>query len=160
MANIIDVKYLDNWVERIRNYESPTDSQQLIIILSAKKNRSDDDNRNLDLLLKVEEKADELAQAIADAKPLIDAEKQIQREANDAKRQLIWMTAIETASKKDQEVNALLSELRRKVYDKGYITASDKDYVKADYDTLVAKVINDKQANISKEFLNKPGNSI
>ncbi len=156
MANI-DNDYLDDLVKRFRDYKSPTDSQRLIIMLNDKDDRSDEDNHKLALLIKVEEKADELAAAVADAKPLIDAEKEIQFEA-DIRRKIIWANAMETASKEDKEINALMSELRRKVYDRGYV--SDRDAVKADYEALATNATSDKLSRLSNEFLNKPGNSI
>lgn len=156
----LDDNYINDLVKRLKSEESPTDSQRLIIILSEKDNRSDDDNHKLALLIEVEQKADELADAIADAQPLIDAEKESQREADDAKRKMIWANAMETASKQDKEINALMGELKRKVYDRGYVSDKDKEAVKADYEAMVTKAISSKQSRLAKEFLNKPGNAI
>lgn len=156
----IDNDYLDDLVKRFNDSDSPTDSQRLIVLLSEKANRSDDDNRKLALLIEVEQKADELADAIANAQPLIDAEKESQREADDAKRKAIWINAMETASKQDREINDLLGELIRKVYDRGYVSNEDKEVIKADYEAVVTKAISSKQARLTTEFLNKPGNSI
>lgn len=156
----MDKKYLDNLIEGFKDDDSPTDSQRLIIILSEKDNRSDDDNRKLALLIEVEQKADELADAIANAQPLIDAEKESQREAHDTKRKMIWVNAMEAASKQDQEINALMGELRRKVYDRGYVSDEDKEAIKADYEAMVTEAISSKQTRLAREFLNKPGNSI
>lgn len=155
----IDNNYLDDLVKRLKSDKSPTDSQRLIIILSEKDNRSDDDNHKLALLINIEQKADELANAIAVAQPLIDAEKESQREAA-TKREIIWLKAIEKASQQDQEINALMGELKRKIYDRGYVSDEDKEVVKTDYEVMVTEAISSKQSRLAKEFLNKPGNSI
>ena len=142
----IDAKYLDELVERFRGYKSPTESQQLIILLGKKDNRSDDDNHRLAVLIENEEQAVQLA----------DADISTQRK-------LVWANAMEAASKEDKEINALMSELRYKVYDRGYVSARDKDIVKADYEALtteVNEVTSDNKSSLSNEFLNKPGNSI
>ena len=154
-----DNNYLDDLVKRLKSDKSPTDSQRLIIILSEKDNRSDDDNHKLTLLINIEQKADELANAIAVAQPLIDAEKESQREAA-TKREIIWLKAIEKASQQDQEINALMGELKRKIYDRGYVSDEDKEVVKTDYEVMVTEAISSKQSRLAKEFLNKPGNSI
>ena len=155
----IDNNYLDDLVKRLKSDKSPTDSQRLIIILSEKDNRSDDDNHKLSLLINIEQKADELANAIVVAQPLIDAEKESQREAA-TKREIIWLKAIEKASQQDQEINALMGELKRKIYDRGYVSDEDKEVVKTDYEVMVTEAISSKQSRLAKEFLNKPGNSI
>ena len=154
-----DNNYLDDLVKRLKSDKSPTDSQRLIIILSEKDNRSDDDNHKLALLINIEQKADELANAIAVAQPLINAEKESQREAA-TKREIIWLKAIERASQQDQEINALMGELKRKIYDRGYVSDEDKEVVKTDYEVMVTEAISSKQSRLAKEFLNKPGNSI
>ncbi len=154
-----DNDYLNNLVKRLKSDKSPTDSQRLIIILSEKDNRSDDDNHKLALLINIEQKADELANAIAVAQPLINAEKESQREAA-TKREIIWLKAIERASQQDQEINALMGELKRKIYDRGYVSDEDKEVVKTDYEVMVTEAISSKQSRLAKEFLNKPGNSI
>lgn len=151
--------YINDLIERLKGEKSPTDSQRLIIILSEKENRSDDDNHKLALLINIEQKADELANAIAVAQPLIDAEKESQREA-DTKRKIIWINAMEAASKQDAEINTLMGELRRKVYDRGYVSDEDKKVIKPDYETMVTEAISNKQSRLSREFLNKPGNAI
>ncbi len=155
----IDNDYLHDLVERLKSDKSPTDSQRLIIILSEKHNRSDDDNNKLALLINIEKKAAELANAIAVAQPLIDAEKESQREAT-TKREIIWFKAIEKASQQDQEIKALMGELKRKIYDRGYVSEDDKEVVKTDYEAMVTEAIINKQSRLAKEFLSKPGNSI
>ncbi len=155
----IDNDYLDDLVARLKSDKSPTDSQRLIIILSEKHNRSDDDDNKLGLLINIEKKAAELANAIAVAQPLIDAEKESQREAA-IKRELIWFKAIEKASQQDQEIKALIGELKRKIYDRGYVSDDDKEVVKTDYEAMVTEAIINKQSRLAKEFLSKPGNSI
>ena len=53
MANI-NTDYLDDLVKRFKGFKSPNDTQQLIIILGEKDNRSEDDNRKLAVLMMCE----------------------------------------------------------------------------------------------------------
>ena len=50
MANI-NSDYLDDLVKRFKGFKSPNDTQQLIVILGEKDNRSDADNRKLAVLM-------------------------------------------------------------------------------------------------------------
>ena len=154
-----DNDYLHELINRLKTDESPTDAQRLIMILAEKDNRSDDDNRKLALLINIEQRADELAEAIAVAQPVIDAEKERHHDA-DTKRKMVWIDAMETASNRDTEIKALLGELRRKVYDRGYVSNEDKTVIKPDYEAMVTQAISDKQSKLAKEYLSKPGNAI
>lgn len=127
----IDTAYLDDLVKRFKGFKSPNDTQQLIIILGEKDNRSADDNRKLSVLLKAERKADQLAKARADARRMIDAEKAKARKA-ETRRKLIWISAIETMAKDDGKVEHLLQQLRVKAFNEGFVSDRDKDAVKAD----------------------------
>ena len=57
----INTDYLDDLVKRFKGFKSPNDTQQLIIILGEKDNRSEDDNRKLAVLMKAERKAERKA---------------------------------------------------------------------------------------------------
>ena len=53
-----------------------------------------------------------------------------------------------------------MGELKRKIYDRGYVSEDDKEVVKTDYEAMVTEAIINKQSRLAKEFLSKPGNSI
>lgn len=130
MANI-NTDYLDDLVKRFKGFKSPNDTQQLIIILGEKDNRSDDDNRKLAVLMKAERKADQLAKARADARRLIDADKAKARKA-EVRRKLIWMSALEKMADTDQEANHRLRMLMQDAFNEGFVSDRDKDVVRDD----------------------------
>lgn len=125
----IDTEYLNDLVKRFEGYKSPTDTQQLIILLGNKDNRSDDDNRKLSVLLKAEKKADQLAKARADARRLLDAEKAKARKA-EARRKIATLSAIETMCKDNPQAMHQLNQLIRQALEGGYVSDRDKSVVK------------------------------
>ncbi|WP_413521317.1 hypothetical protein [Psychrobacter glacincola] len=130
MANI-NTDYLDDLVKRFKGFKSPNDTQQLIIILGEKDNRSEDDNRKLAVLMKAERKADQLAKARADARRMIDADKAKARKA-EVRRKLIWMSAFEKMASEDSDININLIRLMIEAFDSGFISDRDKDVVRED----------------------------
>lgn len=127
----INTDYLDDLVKRFKGFKSPNDTQQLIIILGEKDNRSEDDNRKLAVLMKAERKADQLAKARADARRMIDADKAKARKA-EVRRKLIWMSALEKMADTDQEANHRLRMLMQDAFNEGFVSDRDKDVVRDD----------------------------
>lgn len=127
----IDTAYLEDLVKRFKGFKSPNDTQQLIIILGEKDNRSENDNRKLAVLMKAERKADQLAKARADARRLIDADKAKARKA-EVRRKLIWMSALEKMADTDQEANHRLRMLMQDAFNEGFVSDRDKDVVRDD----------------------------
>ena len=127
----INEDYLDDLVKRFKGFKSPNETQELIILLGEKDNRSDDDNRKLWVLLNAEKKADQLAKARADARRLIDAEKSKTKKI-ETRRKIIWMSAIEKMVSEDDKSAHMLQQLRVKAFDEGYVSDRDKDAVKID----------------------------
>lgn len=127
----INTDYLDDLVKRFKGFKSTNDTQQLIIILGEKDNRSEDDNRKLAVLMKAERKADQLAKARADARRLIDADKAKARKA-EVRRKLIWMSALEKMADTDQEANHRLRMLMQDAFNEGFVSDRDKDVVRDD----------------------------
>lgn len=130
MSNI-DTDYLNKLVTRFKAYKSPKDTQLLIIKLGSTLERSKDDDKNLAILLKAEKKADELMKARAETNKLLTSEKAKQRKA-DTRKKIIWGAALKSASKD----NAQIAQLMQKLYDDKYMSKSDQDAVRADYDAL------------------------
>lgn len=127
----INTDYLDDLVKRFKGFKSPNDTQQLIIILGEKDNRSEDDNRKLAVLMKAERKADQLAKARADARRMVDADKAKAQKA-EVRRKLIWISAIETMANHDSRVELMLQRLRVEAFNEGFVSDRDKAAVKAD----------------------------
>ena len=127
----INTDYLDDLVKRFKGFKSPNDTQQLIIILGEKDNRSEDDNRKLAVLMKAERKADQLAKARADARRMIDADKAKARKA-ETRRKLIWFSAIEKMTDTNEQANYSLRMLMKEAFDNGFVSDRDKDAVRDD----------------------------
>lgn len=127
----INTDYLDDLVKRFKGFKSPNDTQQLIIILGEKDNRSEDDNRKLAVLMKAERKADQLAKARADARRMIDADKAKARKA-EVRRKLIWMSAFEKMASEDSDRKIDLIRLMIEAFESGFISDRDKDVVRDD----------------------------
>lgn len=130
MANI-DTDYLNLLVKRFNGFNRPTDAQRLIMLLGERKTRSDDENKKLSVLLRAEKKSDELVLARAATRRILNAEKIAYRKA-DTRKKVIWGAALLKASKNDPEI----AQLMRKIYDDNYVSDSDKDVVKADYEAI------------------------
>jgi|25BtaG_2_1085352.scaffolds.fasta_scaffold32935_2 hypothetical protein len=127
----INTDYLDDLVKRFKGFKSPNDTQQLIIILGEKDNRSEDDNRKLAVLMKAERKADQLAKARADARRMIDADKAKARKA-EVRRKMIWMGAFEKMASEDSDRKIDLIRLMIEAFESGFISDRDKDVVRDD----------------------------
>lgn len=130
----IDTAYLDDLVKRFKGYKSPNDTQQLIILLGEKNNRTDDDNRKLSVLLKAEKKADQLAKARADARRLLDAEKAKARKT-ETRRKIIWLSAIEKMCEDNPQELQALNRLKSLAYQNGYVNERDKKFLQDTKDT-------------------------
>lgn len=118
--------------KRFKGYKSPTDTQQLIILLGEKEHRNSEDNRKLSVLLKAEKKADQLAKARADARRLLDAEKAKARKA-EARRKIVTLSAIETMCKDNPQAMHQLNQLNqliRQSLEGDYVSDRDKQIVK------------------------------
>ena len=130
----IDTAYLDDLVKRFKGYKSPNDTQQLIILLGEKNNRTDDDNRKLSVLLKAEKKADQLAKARADARRLLDAE-QARPRKTETRRKIIWLSAIEKMCEDNPQELQALNRLKSLAYQNGYVNERDKKFLQDTKDT-------------------------
>lgn len=128
----INIEYLDSLVSRFEGFNSPTDAQQLIIILGSKQQRTADDDKKLSILIRAEKKADELVQARAKSRKMLDDVKGAERKAR-TRRQIIWGAALLKAAQDEPQMSILASWL----FDEGYVAEKDKDAVRADYEALI-----------------------
>lgn len=127
----IDTEYLESLVRRFEGFNKPTDAQQLIIKLGRKQGRTADDDKKLAVLLRAEKKAEELADARAKTRKMLDSVKGEERKKR-TRRQIIWGSALLTAAQDEPHFARLASLL----FDDGYIAEKDKDAVRADYEAL------------------------
>lgn len=126
MANI-DTVYLKQLVTRFKGFKAPNDTQQLIVALGSKSERTDEDNKKLSILLKAEKAAEKLIRARAATNKIINAEKTAARKL-DVRKKIIWGAALKTAIKNHPEIAQLMSML----VNEGYVSASDLEVVRAD----------------------------
>lgn len=127
----IDTDYLNTLVTRFKAFNKPTDAQQLIIALGDKLDRTDDDDKKLNVLLRAEKKADELVKARAGTRKLIDAEKAQARKL-EVRKKIVWGAALKTAAQNDENIAILM----RHLFENGYIAEKDKNAVRDDYEAL------------------------
>ena len=57
MSNL-DLDYLGKLVNRFKGYNSPTDTQKLLVMLAEKTSRDDKDNKKLAILIRAEKQAE------------------------------------------------------------------------------------------------------
>ena len=131
MANI-DTVYLEQLVRRFRGYKSPNDTQRLIILLGSKLERSDEENKNLAVLIKAEKAAEKLVKARAATNKIINAEKTAARKL-DVRKKIIWGAALKTGSTEHPEIAQIMTRL----FTEGFIAEKDKDAVRDDYNVLL-----------------------
>lgn len=127
----INIEYLDSLVRRFKAFNKPTDAQQLIVTLGSKQDRTADDDKKLAVLLRAEKKAEELADARAKTRKMLDSVKGEERKKR-TRRQIIWGSALLKAAQDEPHLARLASLL----FDDGYIAEKDKDAVRADYESL------------------------
>lgn len=123
----IDTEYLNLLVTRFKAYKSPNDTQRLIIALSEKLERSDDDNKKLSILLKAERAADKLLKARTATQKIMTAEKTAARKL-EVRKKVVWGAALKTASKDHSDIAQMMSKLVKE----GYVSDSDLKVVKDD----------------------------
>ena len=127
-----DVDYLNELVIKYREYKSPTDTQKLIVALGSKSDKTDDDNKKLMILMRAEKKAEELHKARQKTRDLLQSEKKAERKI-DARKKIIWGSALKTASVNDVHV----ADMMRRLWNEGFISEADKNVVRADFDALI-----------------------
>jgi len=127
-----DVDYLNELVSKYREYKSPTDTQKLLVVLGNKKDKTDDDNKKLMILMRAEKKAEELHKARQKTRDLLQAEKKAARKL-ETRKKVIWGSALKTASVNDAQI----AQIMRKLWNEGFISEADKNVVRADFDALI-----------------------
>ena len=130
--NVKDIEYLRQLVNRFSGFNSPTDTQKLLIALGNKKDRTAEDDKKISVLLKAERKAEELHTARQKARDLVGAEKQAARKL-ETRKKVIWGSALKTASVNDIQV----ADMMRRLWNEGFVSEADKNVVRADFDALI-----------------------
>lgn len=120
-------KALTGFVEKYRKFKSPTDNQKLLIKLYETPNRSDDDNKKLDLLLTAEIKKKQAYEADKKFKDLLKADK---KKADNALKQkkIVAGAGLLSAITKGANINGVpYTEILKDLIARGFISERDKD---------------------------------
>lgn len=135
MANI-DIDYLNKIATRFRGFKKPNDIQKLIILLSEKSNRDSEDNKKLAVLIKAQKSADQLFKARKAANDVINAEN-VMKKKLETRKKIIWGSLLLKIAKTDINMSQTLVSL----YESGYMSDSDQEVVKIEYEAAKLQVI-------------------
>lgn len=129
----LDTELLNELIQRYKAFKKPTDMQKLIVLLGEKqeKDRTDDENKKLTVLLNAEKKLAALNKARSKARKIVDAEKETARKA-ETRKKIVWGAALKKAAQNSPE----MAQVMRKLYSGGYVSESDKAAVKSDFDAF------------------------
>lgn len=136
----LDLDYLNKIVTRFKGFKNPNDVQKLIILLGDKSNRDGEDNKKLAVLIRAEKSGDKLRQARKAANEVINAEK-VAKKKLETRKKIIWGSVLVGVAKTDSNVANILVKL----YESGYMSDSDKEVVKAQYEAAKLKVTQQSQ---------------
>lgn len=76
-------QWLANRLAYLRGLKAPSDQQRLLLVLAEKPDRTAEDERKLNALVRAEKAADRAQKARADAARIVNAEKAAERKARD-----------------------------------------------------------------------------
>lgn len=123
----LDLEYLSKLVNRFKGYNSPTDTQKLLVMLAEKTNRDNKDNKKLAIIMKAEKKAERLFKSRNAEREVVDKIKADERKAK-TRSGIIWGSALKTAANDYEQIANTMTWL----FDNGYISERDKEVVRAD----------------------------
>lgn len=118
-----DNDYLQKLVTKYKAYSKPTDNQKLLVSLYDLNNKTDDDFKKLQALLKAERKAESYFNAQKKVKDLLKADKEKERKALEHNKFLLggWVWS-ELVEKNPQFVQLVTQAIQS-----GKVKANDKD---------------------------------
>lgn len=117
-----DNEYLQKLVTKYKAYSKPTDNQKLLVSLYDFNNKTDDDFKKLQALLKAERKAEAHFNAQKKIKDLLKADKEKERKALEHNKFLlggwVWSELVEKNPQIMQLVMQAIQNGKVKAYDK------------------------------------------
>ncbi|WP_201529963.1 hypothetical protein [Psychrobacter frigidicola] len=132
---VLDIEYLNKIITRFRGFSKPNDTQKLIILLGEKTNRDSEDNKKLMVLIRAEKSSDQLAKARKAANEIIHTEKAA-KEKLETRKKIIWGSVLIGVAKNDARIAHTLIKL----YESDFMSVSDKQVVKAEYEAAKQQV--------------------
>ncbi len=130
----LDLEYLGKLVNRFRGYNSPTDTQKLLIMLSEKPNRDNKDNKKLSMIMKTEKAAERLFKSKNAEREVVEKIKATERKAR-TRNGVIWGFGLKAGATDNKAVADTMIWL----FENGYISERDKEVVRADIEQLKKK---------------------
>lgn len=122
-----ELDFYNELLPRIEKYKKPSKDQKLILVLSRINNRTDIQEKQLQTLVQVQMKTEELRQARLKASA-IEKEKKNAERKQETRRKIIWGSALKQASKQNPDIANTMEFL----FNSGYISDKDKEVVKSD----------------------------
>ena len=87
----LDENYISELVEKYRAYKSPNDTQKLIVMLGSK-NRTDEEDKKLKILVNAEKKLAQLVKARQAARDVLNKDKSDKAKI-ETRKKIIWGSA-------------------------------------------------------------------
>lgn len=128
----LDENYISELVEKYQAYKSPNDTQKLIVMLGSK-NRTEEEDKKLKILVNAEKKLAQLVKARQAARDVLNKDKSDKRKI-ETRKKIIWGSALKTAA----QDNADIAKLAVYLFEEGYISDKDKDAVIDDYNAFIS----------------------
>lgn len=128
----LDENYISELVEKYRAYKSPNDTQKLIVMLGSK-NRTDEEDKKLKILVNAEKKLAQLVKARQAARDVLNKDKSDKAKI-ETRKKIIWGSALKSAAQN----NADIAKLAVSLFDEGYISDNDKNAVIDDYNAFIS----------------------
>lgn len=127
----LDENYISELVEKYQAYKSPSDTQKLIVMLGSK-NRTDEEDKKLKILVNAEKKLAQLVKARQAARDVLNKDKSDKAKI-ETRKKILWGSALKSAA----QDNADIAKLAVYLFDNGYIADKDKDAVIDDYNAFI-----------------------
>ena len=128
----LDENYISELVEKYRAYKSPNDTQKLIVMLGSK-NRTDEEEKKLKILVNAEKKLAQLVKARQAARDVLNKDKSDKAKI-ETRKKIIWGSALKSAAQN----NADIAKLAVSLFEEGYISDKDKNAVIDDYNAFIS----------------------
>ena len=131
---VLDLEYLGKLVNRFNGYNSPTDTQKLLVMLAEKTNRDSRDDKKLATLINAEKKAERLFKSRNAEIQVVEKIKATERKAR-TRNGVIWGFGLKAGATDNKAVADTMIWL----FENGYISERDKEVVRADIEQLKKK---------------------
>lgn len=134
--NKSDLEYLGKLMTRFKGYNSPTDTQKLLMLLGDKTNRSLQEDKDLKVLLTAEKKAEGLLKARTAARKIMNDAKDAERK-HETRIKIIMSSIL--ASEAKANVDPMMAQVMVKLSNSKFASEKDRQLLKDDLEAKVLK---------------------